>query len=402
MMYKNLSYVTLSFFYVNLIGYFFHFYVSRKLGPVFYGEFMVLYSVYLTVANVSVIIGNVAIKEIVENFERKYEILRFLRIFSLSVGVILSLLLIINYKLLARFLNLQDVRSVFLIPIGTLILFPTSLEKGFLQSTKQFGFFSLLNSFELTIRLVLAVLFLYYGLAVFGALLSSILSVLISLFILVYKNGHLKGKISKIPLKNLLYLILYTSPGGFIIYLDSVFIKKTLDPTIAGLYASFSVLGKAVLLLCLTLNSVFFPEFVFLKKDFRKMVKVVRKSNLLVSLIFVLSILGVLLFGKAIFALVFGKQYVSAFKYLPYYLGALLPLTLNVYFMSIFTALEKYLFLLYANFLSYLLGFLFLPLKTINQYLLYVGIINLIFYLLYLFLFIKLSQERINKRPTFS
>jgi len=391
MIYKNLSYVAISFFYINIIGYFFHFYVSRKLGPALYGEFMVLYSVYLTMANISGIVGNVAVKKIVENINNKYETLRFLRIFGVVTGIIISVFLVTGCKDVLHFLNIGNRSSVYLIAFGILILFPTSLEKSFLQSTKQFGFFSILNSAELTIRLVMAILFLYFGLKVFGALLSSVVSIFISLAVLLYKNNNIMGKINKIPIKNILYLMLYISPGGVMVYLDSIFIKKMFDPTTAGLYAAFSVLGKAVLFLCLTLNTVFFPEFISLRSNINKLFKMTIKSNFLVFAIFILSIIGVSLSGKELFLIVFGAKYTMAFKYLPYYLLALLPLALNIYFMSIFTALEKHLIIMYANFLIYLCGFVFLHFKTIDQYFLYIGITNLIFYLFYLGLFTKLK-----------
>ena len=391
MIYKNLSYVAISFFYINIIGYFFHFYVSRKLGPALYGEFMVLYSIYLTMANISGIVGNVAVKKIVENINNKYETLRFLRIFGVVTGIIISVFLVTGCKDVLHFLNIGNRSSVYLIAFGILILFPTSLEKSFLQSTKQFGFFSILNSAELTIRLVMAILFLYFGLKVFGALLSSVVSIFISLAVLLYKNNNIMGKINKIPIKNILYLMLYISPGGVMVYLDSIFIKKMFDPTTAGLYAAFSVLGKAVLFLCLTLNTVFFPEFISLRSNINKLFKMTIKSNFLVFAIFILSIVGVSLSGKELFLIVFGAKYTMAFKYLPYYLLALLPLTLNIYFMSIFTALEKHLIIMYANFLIYLCGFVFLRFKTIDQYFLYIGITNLIFYLFYLGLFTKLK-----------
>ena len=79
------------FFYVNILGYIFHFIVSRKLGPELYGEFMVLYSLMLTVGFLSNIYPTLTIKAVLENKEQKYEILRFIRMIAGLTGLYSSL-----------------------------------------------------------------------------------------------------------------------------------------------------------------------------------------------------------------------------------------------------------------------------------------------------------------------
>jgi O-antigen/teichoic acid export membrane protein len=105
------------FFYVNILGYVFHFVVSRKLGPELYGEFMVLYSLMLTVSSLSGIYPNLTIKVVLENKEQKYEILRFIRIITGLTGLIFFIGLTISLPFIQSFLKITHKLAIIIVRV---------------------------------------------------------------------------------------------------------------------------------------------------------------------------------------------------------------------------------------------------------------------------------------------
>lgn len=382
-MFKNLSYVSISFIYINLLGYLFHIIVSRQLGPVKYGEFIVYYSLILVGSNVAGILGNISVKKIIENPELKFETLRFFRIFNLIVGLIFFLLIIIFSGIISDFLNLTGSFYLYLVALAILLALIVTPEKSLIQADKNFKSLSIINSTELTMRFFFAIILIFSGYEISGAILSTPFALLMVFFVLLYLNNHVFGKINPIHLKTIIITILYISPMSIVIYFDSIFVTRVFSYENAGIYGSFSVLGKTALYFCLTLFNVFFPEFLLLK-DSKKMYKIIRLANILTFSIYIVIIIVVILVGKPIYEFLFGYQYISGFQYLVPYLIALIPLTLNSYNIGLLTVLEKYLPLIYFYLISYLAGFIILDLSKIIVYIGYIFLINFVFYLVFL------------------
>lgn len=172
-MFKNLSYVSISFIYINLLGYLFHIIVSRQLGPVKYGEFIVYYSLILVGSNVAGILGNISVKKIIENPELKFETLRFFRIFNLIVGLIFFLLIIIFSGIISDFLNLTGSFYLYLVALAILLALIVTPEKSLIQADKNFKSLSIINSTELTMRFFFAIILIFSGYEISGAILST-------------------------------------------------------------------------------------------------------------------------------------------------------------------------------------------------------------------------------------
>ncbi len=388
-MIKNLSYVSLAYIYVNLIGYLFHFYVSRELSPSGYGEFMVLYSFMLTVGYLSSVLSVVSVKTFVEYDDFKEDTLRFLRILALLIGVILYILSFILSPFLRTFLRISHVYYIWIVSFAWIFMFIVAIERGFLQANGKFGLFALSSSLELTIRFLSAVFLLYLGFYVGGAISSSIVGLISVLIFLLIINKNLLGKLKVIPLQNLFLIAAYTSPTGFFVYLDDIFIKRTFPAHIAGYYASFSILGKALIWFCLSLFSVFFPKMVELKNDKSKLSDIFLKLIMVTSVIYISVLISVHLFGRYFYLLLFGSKYLTAFKYLHYYIIATFPLTMDMLIIGLLTSLGKLWKIIYIHLIFYTMGFIFLSLSCIENYMLYIVIINLFFLLVYFYFLFK-------------
>ena len=396
-MLKNLSYVSISFIYVNILGYVFHFYVSRRLSPSGYGEFMVLYSLMLTVGNISTIFSIISVKTIVENFGNKFKVLRFFRITGLIVGLILTLAGIIFSPILKEFLRISYLPYIWVVALTWFLMFIIAVERGFLQANNNFGVYAFSSSFELTIRLIMAVILITSGFYIWGAIFPSLFALISVLIFLLFVNKNIFGKIKKIDFKKIVTVAAYASPSGFFVYLDDIFIKRIFSPETAGYYASASILGKALIWFSITLFSVFFPKIVGSENE-KKFKELCLKAIGLVCMIFIFAEIMILIFGKKFFILLFGTKFEQGFKILPYYVIAVLPLTISTIFIGINTAKEKYLKIIYLQLISFLSGFLILPFGSIGNYLSYIFILNFIFVLIYsYFIFFKKTMPLTRK-----
>ncbi len=382
-MLKNLSYVSIAFIYINLLGYIFHFYVSRHLSPEGYGEFMVLYSLMLTVGNFSGIFTVISIKTMSES-ENREAVLRYLRLFALIIGTIFMVAGVISSPFIKYFFKISYLPYIWIISLTWIFMFLVAAEKGYLQAKSHFGIFSFVNSFELTVRLLIAILLISSGCYIWGALFPSFFCLLSVFILLTIINKNFKGSIQKIPFKKLCKIAIYASPGGFFIYMDDIFIKRVFSPEMAGLYASASIIGKSLILFCMNLFSVFFPKLIENVSDNKIFKKLIIKILFLIIAIFLLAEIFVLLWGKAIFLILFGEKFVNAFKILPIYIIAILPLTLSIIFMWIKTVEERNIYLIYLHLILYFGGFTIFNFTDIMSYLLYIFSFNTIFSLVYI------------------
>lgn len=387
-MFKNISYVTVAFIYINILGYFFHAVVSRSLGPVQYGEFMVLYSFMLTVGNITSLLGAVSIKILVENFVYRYELLRSLRKLVFFIGTMFAMSICLGSLFLKNFLHVTQLYYFFIIALSWFGMFMVTVEKSFLQSTNRFHLFAFSSIFELTLRFFAAVLLLFIGLKVGGVLLASTIALFCTLIFLFYKNKNFFGQKASLNITNIIKTSLYISPSGFFVYADDIFIRRIFDWHTAGLFASVSIVGKVLVWLTITILGVYFPEFVKLKNS-GKLKNVIFQMFGIVVLAEILAQLVIFITGKPLFLLLFGYKFEPAVQFLSYYFWAILPLLFNIVFISIATALEKGFYLIYLHLIFYYSGFILISFNSVYDYFKYIFLINLIFFTIYACFFRK-------------
>ncbi len=385
-MIKNFSFLSLMFLYINVLGYIFHFAISRILGPEKYGEFMVLYSLMLSVSFLSGIYPTLTIKEVLGNETKKYEILRYLRLIAFATGLFAFLVGISLSSFLKTFLNVPNLSSFFIISLVWFFIFLISPEKGFLQAQNRFGLYSLINSLELTLRLIFALVLVNLSFGVNGALASTLISVFLINILLFYINKNIFGKVEIIPIKRILKSFFLISPTGIFIYADDIFIKRVFDSHTAGLFASVSLLGKAIIWLCITLFSVFFVKIAKDKINYKNYLK---KSMLLATFIVFSSAIFTYLFGREIFLISFGNKFLEASGFVPYYILAIFPLLLNLIIFSANIAIERFVILIYFYLIAYYLGFILLKFSNIYQYMEYVFIFHFVVLIINLYLFLR-------------
>ncbi len=386
---RNVSYVSIAFVYVNLLGYVFHFFVSRYLGPVYYGEFMVLYSLMLTVGNLSGIVSVATAQTVIENHPYENGILAHARRLTFGFSTMLLVAGIAISPFLKSLLDVSNSWYVSIVAFVWFFMFIVACERGYLQALEHFGKYAVSTSLELTVRLLSAVFLLYIGLSIAGAILSSVVGLIATLVYLIFVNGGIRAKPVGFPLTDFLKVALYISPAGFLIYADSLFIRRIFDPHTAGVFASVAVLGKAVIWFCVSLFGVLFPRMVRIKDNMVNFRRFSMWALIWITLFYLVVEVGIFLFGKEVFLLLFGSKFESGFSYLAPYVASTYPLSLDILLINAFTALRANLPFIYAHLFVYyamLLGFAVTRAVSLTGYMVLCALLNLLFLLVYLFL----------------
>lgn len=370
-MLKNISFVSLAFLYSNILGYIFHFYVSRKLGPVLYGEFMVLYSLMLTIFNLCGILGTVAVKFLVESKDGE-KVFNYFRRLGVITGFIISIVGVVISPYLQKLLKIDKIYYFLPVSAAWLLAFIVTIERSYLQANNRFGKLSLSSALELTMRLVFVIGVLNFGIKLFGVLMASVVGLIASLLYLFVEN-RVKVKIKfkqDIPFKRILITAAYISPAGFLVYADTLFIRRIFDSYTAGIFSSISIFGKAVALFCISAFTVLFPVFVkFKESDKRKLYILLIKALIFLTFYFIIVELVIFLCGKEIYNIAFGKKFSIGFSYLWIYIASMYPLTLSILFINVLTAIQKFISVIYIHlFLVYGLFMFFMIIKPVSVY----------------------------------
>lgn len=386
-MIKSSIILAVMFAYINILGYILHIFIARKLGPVEYGEFMVVYSLMLSIGFLSSTYSTITIKSILNQDKIRYDIFRYLRLISFITGLFFLFITVLLSGYLSDFLRIHREH---IIPVGLvlLVMFSASVEKSFLQATEKFGLYAISNSSELTLRFVFAIFSLYVGYKIGGLILASFFSILLILFFLYFKNGYIFGKVSKISLKTVLKLTVLIAPSGLLIYADDIFVRKIFDDHTAGLYASASIVGKGLTWFYMTIFSVFFIRIIKNVIEYKKLLFKFFSFVLILSLIVEFLILVI---GEPIFIYLFGQNYKNALPIFKIYIPLNIPLILNIAMVSANIGVEKFTGLIYLHIFTYYLGFLLVHFQTPYDYLMYICSANIFFMVLYMFKMFKTS-----------
>lgn len=310
----------------SAINYLYHMVLGRMLGPEDYGIFSSLFSlIYIYGIPVSVL-NMIVIKYIssLRAAEGDKIAVGFFYWFGdrlLKLCLIgLSLLMLIA-PFLASFLHLSSVLLVIVVNIITFIGIYISFYSSFLLGFLQFGLNSLLSVTHSLLKIVTAVVLIYLGLringAVFSLLLTSIAVLLLTIYFVRREIDTLKKKAEKraVPSREILKFalpVLLSSLSLTSFYTtDILLVKHLFSAKEAGLYASLALLGKIVFFASSSINLVMFPLVSGKKAKGENYRKVYLISLMLVFLVSFCLILVYFSFPQLMIKLLFGSQYLA-------------------------------------------------------------------------------------------
>jgi len=309
----------------GLLGYVFHFETGHLLGPSGYSvvasAIAALYVLNLPLIGLQLASARYAsIAAAREQLHAVAPMLMRLTALSLLAGLPVVAVLVIFANEFARFLNLSDVRIVYLLAGAELIGLVVTVNRGALQGLRRFVSLSANMVVDMTGRLVAAGAFVLSGLGPLGALAALLVGPAIAYgqsFVALRPRTASQGPIDKIEgLGSYAALATVASVGvNYLFSIDTLLAKHFLTADAAGVYAAAAVLARVVYFLGLSVSSVMFPEVATLHARNEGHFHVVDLALLMVGTMGVALIAAYSLFPGLVL-LPYGPSFVPARSYL--------------------------------------------------------------------------------------
>ncbi|HYE22813.1 MAG TPA: oligosaccharide flippase family protein [Verrucomicrobiae bacterium] len=338
--------------FANFVNYFYNLVLGRILDPVSYGEV----AAYVTLAMIIVVpagtLATLVTKYISEysasgDHQKVRAIYRSSVRWALSAGFLLLIIFLALSPLISSYLKTSLTPTIvfaFFLPISLI----AASSKGTLQGLHEFFPITVTNAIESLGKLIFAVVFVYLGWGVAGAvggiLAGSILAYLYSIIKIRNSLPTDNVKMSEtepffkgIP-KYVYIIFLSTLCLSVFGNIDVVLAKHYLSEHSAGQYAALAVLGRIVTYGSIAIITVLLPMAAATGNDEKK-----AKKLLLTSIAFTILIAGVIIFFFYTFPnftinLLFGADYLEVAPYLGLFGLIMLLGSLSKTFVNYFIA----------------------------------------------------------------
>lgn len=343
-------------FTAGVLGYFFQILMGRMLSVSEYGILSALLAMMMVVgapmATLSMIVARRVSTFLYENDKSKLSYLFYWinrKLFFLAVAIIIFFIL--NTKTLQNFLSINDSTHLYLLLIILLISFPLAIFNAFFQGLRFFKWLSFSGILTSVFKIIFAPILVFLGWGVSGALGGIVLSTLIVLFLnYVILHPSLSEKklndpvITEFLFKSSLPVLLANVAFAFMSQIDMILVKYYFTEHDAGIYASASILGKAVMYFPGGVAMALFPMVA------TNHAGGISSKNLMVqavSITLFLSVIGALFyyfFAESIILMLLGNDFIEAANILRYYGFAIAPMALIMIAEYFLIAMGKVLF----------------------------------------------------------
>jgi O-antigen/teichoic acid export membrane protein len=311
---------------------------ARLLGPAGFAHATAVYTILMLLSCITLSFQVVSAKYIARSPSSgdRATVFRSLHRRSWISGIAIGLLLFLSERPLAAFLNLPDPVLISLLALGTAFYVPLGVRRGYIQGVHAFRRLAINFMLEGLVRLGGLCLLIGLGMGVRGAVLASVLAVIVCYFVAIPNPGLTSLGARGIPIsfREGLQAIVFFSGQTIINNFDIVLVKHFFPPVEAGFYAAVALVGRLVNMCAWSVVNTMFPVSAAAGSDEPE-----GRPVLFTSLILVLGILTVLIFGlwmipSFLWKVLFGSQFETG-SY-----GALAPLlilyavTTGVYSLS--------------------------------------------------------------------
>jgi O-antigen/teichoic acid export membrane protein len=294
----------------------FHFISGRMLSPTEYGTLTAVMAItYLF--NVPGDSIQTIISRYSTRFFRNKKLLKRILVRGLRKFLILSIMAFILFALVSPFVSyLLKTDYIILAMVGVLMIiwFLLSVNRGMLQGLKRFSFLGINYVSEGFFKLLIMILLIVFGFGLYGAVSGLLLGIIIAFVFSFFLLGDvLKEKTAKrlhigeIKAYSLPVLVSFISITVF--YSIDLILAKIFFPTIAGEYASISMLSKILYFGSLPISKVMFP--LSSDKETRISSKILKKALLLTGMLCLAGLIVYILIPGFIVNLFYGSKYLS-------------------------------------------------------------------------------------------
>lgn len=351
---KNLMYNFLSTFATRFVGLIITVILARLLDPEAFGTYMLSLSIaYLLLALSDFGINSALIRFVsylvgINDDVGARSYFRYLFKLKLLTTVISSSSIILFSGIVAAHVFHKPELSTSLAIVGLFLFFMSFLDffNSSFVSINKFEFYLMKNSiFELS-RIIAIPFFIFLIQGVYGALIGTVVSAIITLFIIIYSIFHYFshlyiGPTTVVKFKDLSrylsYLTLGSISGVVFVYVDSIMLGILLPVEYVGFYRAaynvvFAIIGMV------SIVNVLLPLFTQLEG--RELENAFEKLFRYSSVLGVPSAFGLVLLGEPIIKMVYGVEYLHALA--PLYILSLLVISAPLdFFGTLFNAKGK-------------------------------------------------------------
>jgi len=353
---KDNMHVFVGVAFLNLFGFLFHFFMGRTLGPESYGVLGALMAIIgLMVIPISTL--QLSISKFVSSLgiKNKKKCLGFLYRASINkLTKIFFLLFVLSFFInifLSSFLKVEY--HLLVITSSTLLIVPfISITRGILQGLQLFVGFSWSLFLEGMFKFLFALLFVFMGYSVGGALAAVVSSMAIAAIYGYFKikkyicsenvpflTKEIYGFAKPVFLTLLLIISFYS--------VDIVLVKHFFEDVQVGYYTVINVIGKIILFASFSVPEVMFPKVVELCENGKSHRSLLIKSFIVACIILVPILLTYFIFSNFIIFMLFGSKYagVGISRLLGLYGLFMAFVSLSKLFSMYLLSLKRFLFL---------------------------------------------------------
>jgi O-antigen/teichoic acid export membrane protein len=286
---------------------------ARLLGPTGFAHATAVYTLLMLLSAITLSFQVVCAKYVAKTSspDEKASVFASLHQRAWLAGITIGLLLFLGKHLLTRYLNLPDPVLISLLALGMAFYVPLGVRRGYIQGVHAFGPLALNFMLEGVVRLVGAFILIALGLGVQGAVLASVLAVIVAYFTALpspsVTSFRLRG--ISIPFLEGLQAIIFFSGQTVINNFDIVLVKHFFPPDEAGIYAAVALVGRLVNMCAWSVVNTMFPVSAGAAGDEREGSSVLFTSLSLVLLILAVLIGGLRMVPNFLWKVLFGAHF---------------------------------------------------------------------------------------------
>ena len=340
----------------GILGYLFQIIMGRMLSVSEYGIFSALMAMIVVIGapmtTLSMIISRRVSTYRSEQDNGKLGYLFYwIKRKLLLIAVVLVVLVVFNIKPLQNFLLIEKNAHLYLLLIILLIAFPQAVNNAYLQGLQYFKWLSVSGVLATLLKIIIAVILIYFGLGVAGALGGVIFSTFIIL-ILTYvvlrpslsKNNASISNTTHLLFKSAMPVLLANVAFAVMTQIDMVLVKYYFSEQEVGIYAAASILGKAVMYLPGGIAMALFPMVAENHASGKSSAHLMFQAVGVTALLSLTGALFYYFFADSIIVLLYGTDYKEAANVLKYFGFAILPMALIMVAEHFLIAMGRVLF----------------------------------------------------------
>jgi len=239
--------------------------IARMLGPSSFGHASALYTLLMLMAAITFSFQIITSKFIARNAEIlvQGQIYASLLRRAWQVGLGIAVVLAAGSAYLKSYFNLPEQRDLVLLAIATGVYIPLGVCRGRMQGCCNFRDLAANVVVEVAVKFGAALLFLYFGMGVTGAMTAVLLSI-VAAYIAGAPPAQYRATSELTPMKIApfgegMQVVLYFIGQVILSNLDILLVKHFFPPPEAGIYAAVALVGRVVFMLSWSVVSSMFP-----------------------------------------------------------------------------------------------------------------------------------------------